>query len=196
MYRTLHFAILATILSLGTATATPRDLIIPGTKGLGHTHSFVGMEAFPEHQFLIVPDVNSPWQNIAESGAYSWYKLASVRVYATPHDFVLPTKRSQDRTLLAGFPKSSIELNVESSVPVASPADTRRTIYRIASVAGGLVELELLSDDYFDASGARLSDTEASGAAPYIRAAAGSGVILLVLLFLFLRRRQNHIQAS
>lgn len=184
MLNLLRLAFIAALFSTNSSVAAPRDILAPGTKGISHSYSFVGLDAFPEHRFLIAPQNFGGWQVLREGESVSWYKFSSVRVYAVSPDLEIPDQRSDpDLALLDGFPKSTMELKVESSLLEGSPADSRKTVYRVLSVDNAEVGLELVSDEYLDETGEAVNPFAIAALIPFL---AGGGLILLIVI----RRRR------
>lgn len=184
MLNLLRLAFIAALFSTDSSVAAPLDILAPGTKGIRHSYSFVGLDAFPEHRFLIAPQNFGSWQVLQEDEPVSWYKLSSVRVYAVSPDLEIPDQRTDpDLALLDGFPKSSLVLEIESSLLEASPADSRKTVYRVVAVDDSGVELELVSDEYLNKNGEVVNPFALAALVPIL---AGGGLILLIVI----RRRR------
>ncbi|MDG2149824.1 MAG: hypothetical protein P8N09_09890 [Planctomycetota bacterium] len=188
MLRLVRLTLLATICLSSNSFATQPDVILQGTQPLNHSYSFVGLDAFPEHRFLIVPQNFGAWQAIEEGEPVSWYKFSDTRLYAVDLDFeVPPPETTPDLALLKGFPKSTIEMGIESALPLGSLADSRKTVYRVVALSEAEVELELVSDEYLNASGEIVSPTPTSALVSYLPYLAGVGLILLIVI----RRRRR-----
>jgi hypothetical protein len=188
MIRLALLALLATICLSSNSFATQPDVILQGTQPLNHSYSFVGLDAFPEHRFLIVPQNFGAWQAIEEGKPISWYKFSDTRLYAVDLDFEIPPpETAPDLALLKSFPKSTMKMGIESALPLGSLADSRKTVYRVVALSEAEVELELVSDEYLNASGEIVSPTPTSALVSYLPYLAGVGLILLIVI----RRRRR-----
>lgn len=147
----------ALALALTFAAGAPghaRDVLMPGTKSLRHTHALVGLDAFPDHVFYFAPVHLDGCRSIREGVPFSWYKLHPTYVYAVPMGVKMPSEPTKEwfETVAA-----SAALQQESAVDEDHPAEGRETVYRVTGVTATTVELELVRDEYLDGEGVSLA---------------------------------------
>jgi hypothetical protein len=192
MRHLLSLTLLAALLSTASAHAARPDVIVPGTRPISHTYTFVGLDAFPENRFLLGTDFGRVI-DLEEGSSASWYKLASGRVYAVSADFVVPElERQNGPPELDGASRSLEHLSMESAVPDDHPASSRNTVYRITAVEDGVVRMELVRDVYLDAQG-EVANSSGSGTVAVSRLLPflGLGALLALVGIAFLRGKSS-----
>lgn len=181
--------ILVGVLLATIVPAASADVLAPGQKSIQHQYFLEGMDAFPDHRFLYYPVHLSGWKVIEEGEGFSWYHLHNARIYAVPKTKELPDRDAGD-DWLADMPVTEESFSMQNSVNIANPAESRKSIYRVASVANGVVRVEVVHDTLRDE---KEEVVEPGDVRPsYIMAAglAGFALAALAALIVLARRRK------
>jgi len=196
-------------LTLHLAPAARADITPPGYTGLHHELAFEGLEAFPEFDFYLIPppgwnDSRPPIALEEGAGVAGLYHLLTYVLVAVPAGFdgELPTGEPSDPDAgeqpagASWSARSERSFDVDSTVSQLSKVRSRKTIYRVAGVVDGIIQVEHTRTEERDADGKLLGDAltseDGSGAGPSMNWAVVYGAIALLsvagLAFAFLRR--------
>ena len=183
--------------SIGAATRPARaDVIPPGIHTVTHELVFelakddpAAAKELAAFDFYLFPTSPARTATRIEIGQpVRFYRLMSPRVHAVPAG---TTATALDREYFErkDVPRSESEFGLRGSAPDDDPTTGIRTVYRIVRVAGGKVEVKLVSEERFDREGRKIGS--ASGLPGGAKGAALGGIALVGTVGLLRGRRRR-----
>lgn len=134
------------------STPARSDFIFDGRKGVSHTFEIHRLTDAPEMNFFIWPLHLDGSRVVEESEAFTFYKLASPKLYCTEGEVPALEKRYVDSEEL-DFPHSEQGFLKISSLPESSTTERINTVYSFDGIEGGRILLSQVSETHYDNAG-------------------------------------------